>query len=194
LTKEIDLFKRATELGKQVIAWQTYGERFPEAIGTTQGVVPNGSARLQTAIPDDPSRYPHRLSSDVRFDETKRKLHVGEGVIDDVDPRIWSYEVSGLQVVRSWLGFRMKERSGRSSSPLDNIRPERWTWEMTKDLISLLHVLEGVIALEPAQDELLTEILAGELFLAEELPTPTDEERAAPQFERQQQIRMDLKV
>lgn len=84
----------------------------------------------------------------------------------------------------------MKERSGRKSSPLDDIRPERWTWEMTKELLALLRVLEGVIALEPAQDALLSEIVAGELFLAEELPVPTDAERKAPQVEREQQLRL----
>jgi hypothetical protein len=47
-------------------------------------------------------------------------------------------------------------------------------------------VLEGVIALEPAQDALLGEIVGGDLFLAEELPVPTDAERAAPKADRQQ--------
>jgi hypothetical protein len=88
----------------------------------------------------------------------------------------------------------MKERSGRKSSPLDDIRPERWTGEMTRELKHLLWVLEGVIALAPAQDELLGEIVAGELFLAEELPKPTDAERAAPRVDRQQQMGMDLGV
>ncbi len=112
----------------------------------------------------------------------------GEGVFGDVDPRIWAYQVSGLRVVRSWLGYRMKERSGRKSSPLDDIRPERWTGEMTWELQDLLWVLEGVIALEPAQDALLGGIVVGELFLAEELPVPTEAERAAPRADRQQRL------
>ena len=82
----------------------------------------------------------------------------------------------------------MKERSGRKSSPLDDIRPERWTGEMTWELQDLLWVLEGVIALEPAQAALLGEIVAGELFLAEELPVPTEAERAAPKVDRQQRL------
>jgi hypothetical protein len=84
----------------------------------------------------------------------------------------------------------MKERSGRKSSPLDDIRPERWTWEMTRELLDLLHVLEGVIALEPAQAALLDEIVASQLFVASELPEPTEAERKAPVVERRQQ--MDL--
>lgn len=124
----------------------------------------------------------------MTYDDKERELHVGEGVIAHVDPRIWAYEVSGLRVVRSWLGYRMRERSGRSSSPLDDIRPERWTWEMTKELLELLWVLEGVIALESAQAELLDEIVAGDLLLANELPTPTEAERRAPRVARQQQM------
>src|SRR5690606_30619693 len=127
-------------------------ERFPESIRTTQGNVPKGNATLIEPIPQEPEHYPQTLN-DVRYDEATQKLHVGDGVIGDVDPRIWDYEVSGLRVVRSWLGYRVKERSGRRSSPLDDIRPERWTWKMTQELMNLLWVLEGVIALEPAQAE-----------------------------------------
>lgn len=58
VTKDASLFQRAVDLGKQVIAWQTYAERFPEAIGTARGLVPNGSARVKADIPDDPDRYP----------------------------------------------------------------------------------------------------------------------------------------
>ena len=164
----------------------SYAERFPEAIGTSRGQVPQGTARVETAIPDDPERYPRTLTQDVRYQPDTRELHISEGVIARVDPRIWEYEVSGLRVVRSWLGYRMKERSGRSSSPLDNIRPERWTFEMTRELLELLWVLEGVIALEPEQAQLLDEIVASDLFLATDLPTPTDAERAAPTTNRQQ--------
>ncbi|MGI8484576.1 MAG: type ISP restriction/modification enzyme [Thermomicrobiales bacterium] len=191
LTKDAALFRHATNLGKQVIAWQTYAERFPESIGTTQGNVPRGNASLTTAIPDDPDGYPQSLK-DVAYNECKRELYVGDGIISQVDPRIWAYEVSGLRVVRSWLGYRVKNRSGKKSSPLDDIRPERWTFEMTQELMALLWVLEGVIALEPAQAELLDEIVAGKLFLATELPTPTDAERMPPKVENVQQMGLEI--
>jgi hypothetical protein len=189
LTKEPALFQHAVELGKQVIAWQTYAERFPEAIGTTKGRVPSGNARLEVGIPDNPLKYPQNLN-DVSYTEQTRELRIGEGLVCNVHPRVWSYEVSGLRVVRSWLGYRMKERSGRRSSPLDDIRPERWTLDMTRELMELLWVLEGVIALEPAQAQLLDEIVAGPLFLASELPVPTDAERQPPTVIPHQQTRL----
>ena len=192
LTRDRILFRRAVEIGQQVIAWQTYAERFPKAIGTTQGQVPAGNARVLTDIPDDPDKYPDTLRDDVRYADKLRELHVGEGIFGDVAPEVWAYEDSGLRVVRSWLGYRMKDRAGRRSSPLDDIRPERWTWEMTRELQDLLWVLEGVIALEPAQDELLTEIIAGDLFLSSDLPTPTDAEREPPGVDRRQQLGFEL--
>ena len=59
---------------------------------------------------------------------------------------------------------------------------------MTKELLDLLHALEGVTALEPAQATLLADIVAAPLFLADDLPTPTNAERQAPKVERQQQM------
>jgi len=191
LTKDAILFGRAVELGKRVIAWQTYAERFPESIGARYGQVPPGRARIKVAIPSDPDEYPATLQQDVRYDSEAQELHVGDGVIEHVYPRVWEYEVSGLRIVRSWLGYRMREPAGRKSSALDDIRPERWTWTMTKELLELLWVLEGVLALEPEQDALLGEILASELFLAEELPTPTDAERRAPRVTHVQQLMLD---
>jgi hypothetical protein len=32
--------------------------------------------------------------------------------------------MSGLKVVQLWLGYRMKKRARKKSSPLDDIRPE----------------------------------------------------------------------
>lgn len=193
LTKDASLFKRAVELGRQVIAWQTYAERFPDAINTQRGVIPAGRANLIQEIPYASEHYPVNLHEDVWYDEGTRELHVGGGVIGFVDPAVWIYEVSGFRVVRSWLGYRMRERFGRKSSPLDEIRPDHWTWEMTNELLELLWVLEGIIALEPAQDTLLAEIVSRDLFLASELPAPTAAETRAPDttFSRQPRLISD---
>lgn len=179
ITKDSDLFQRVAEVGKQVIAWQTYARRFPEAIGTSNGYVPQGSANVQVGIPETPEAYPESLN-DVVYDENARELKVGDGVIENVAPEVFNYEVSGFRVVRSWLGYRVKNRSGKKSSPLDDIRPEHWTWEMTEGLLELLWAVEGVVNLEPMQAELLADVLAEDVFLEDELPTPTDAERKPP--------------
>ena len=88
--------------------------------------------------------------------------------------------MSGLKVVQSWLGYRMKKRAGKKSSPLDDIRPERWTARMSDELLELLWVLESTLAMEPELEMALDKIVAGPCFTAAELPTPKPEERKAP--------------
>ena len=88
--------------------------------------------------------------------------------------------VSGLHVVKSWIDHRRRQGAGRSSSPLDAIRPRRWTAAMTRELLELLWVLEWTLAQHPVLDAWLEEVLAGALMDADELPPPTDAERRGP--------------
>jgi hypothetical protein len=81
-----------------------------------------------------------------------------------VAPEVWAVSVSGYQVTRSWLGQRMLRRRGRSSSPLDIIRPTAWSQETTDELLRLLAVLEETLHLYPDLAELLGEIEAGPLI------------------------------
>lgn len=113
-------------------------------------------------------------------------LHVGDGRVAEVSKPVWEFSVSGLKVVEAWLACRMKGGSGKSSSALDEIRPERWTADMTKELLEVLWVLEATIAMYPALDAFLTEVVAGETFSADELPKPTDAERKEPKIETRQ--------
>jgi len=105
---------------------------------------------------------------------------VGEGRFGPVALEVWEFEVSGLKVVQSWLGYRMKKRAGKKSSPLDEIRPERWTARMSDELLELLWVLEATLAMEPALEKALDKIVASPCFIATEIPTPTVDERKAP--------------
>lgn len=74
----------------------------------------------------------------------------------------------------------MKKRSGRKSSPLDEIRPPAWTAALTTELLELLWALEATVAAHPGLDALLGEIVAGPLFAAADFPAPTATERKAP--------------
>jgi len=172
VTKSNVFFRRGVELGRWLIGLHTYGERFG-------GSVPRGKARLQKAIPDTPQGYPE----DFSYDPAEKTLTVGEGEIRPVAPEVHGYNVSGLEVVKSWLGYRKKNPRGRSSSPLDEIRPERWTSEMTRELLELLWVLEATVEREPEFAELLAEITASEFFTPDELPEPTEAERKPPKVE-----------
>ena len=167
ITKEAELFHRVAEHGGRLMYLHTYGERFggPD----DDGSVPQRGARCTKAV--SLAQYP----ADFSYDPMTRVLRVGDGEFSPVGPDVWEYSVSGLQVVKSWLDRRKLNRSGRKSSPLDEIRPEHW--EFTEELLELLWVLEATLALQPAGAALLHEVCSSRLFTQDELPTPISEER-----------------
>jgi hypothetical protein len=175
LSRDRALFTEAVDLGRRLISLHTYGSRFvPDA--ERPGVVPQGNARAIVAVPDTAADYPERFS----YDELSQTIHVGTGAFGPVAPEIWSFSVSGFEVVRSWLAYRMKDGAGRRSSPLDDIRPQRWTPAFTEEFLEILWVLEATVTTYPALESLLGRVVAGPTFTAAELPSPTDAERAAP--------------
>ena len=175
MTRDRGLFEALREAGVKLLRLHSYGERFvPD--GESRGRVPTGSARCTKAVPGNADDYPESF----RHDAEARTLHVGQGEFADVAPEVFDFEVSGLEVVQSWLRYRMKNGAGRKSSPLDNIRPERWTSEFTTELLELLWVLETTVEGYPKQQELLESVLAGDCFRADELPGVPDEMRKLP--------------
>lgn len=166
LTKERPLFQRATRIGRRLLWLHTYGERFSDEFGE----LPEGTAKCLQAPTGQGENYPNTYA----YDAENREIIIGEGKLagrfGPVAPGVWNFEVSGLMVVQSWLGYRMKNRKGKKSSPLDDIGPTEWPWEFTMELLQLLAVLEHTLAGYPAQAELLEEIEAGPLLLAAELP------------------------
>ena len=170
ITKDEALFREVAALGCRLIGWHTYGERFG-------GSLPRGEVRNTKAVPTNPEDYPNEFS----YHPQTRILHVGAGEFAPVAPEVWGFSVSGLDVVKSWLGYRMRERSGRSSSELDKIRPERWTADFTKELLELLWVLEATVARWPELEKRLDEVISGEVFSAADFPEPTESERKAPE-------------
>jgi hypothetical protein len=172
ITKDGDMFRRAVELGNNLLWVHTYGERLiPE--GKKRGWIPRGKARSKVGTPSTPERYPESY----KYDCAAQELHVGDGVFEQVRPAVWNFSVSGLRVVESWLAYRMRGGAGRKSSPLDEIRPQRW--EFDEELLYLLWVLDYTIDLMPDVNALFEQVVAGDLFLASELPTPTGAERLA---------------
>lgn len=126
-------------------------------------------ARCIEPVPETIGGYPDSYS----YNEETRTLRVGLGAFAPVSPEVYGFEVSGLKVVQSWLGYRMKEAAGKKTSPLDRIGPERGTAQFTTELLELLHVLEETVAVQPEQSRLLDGVLAVQCFGAQELlPVP----------------------
>jgi hypothetical protein len=179
LTADAKLFAEAVALGSEVIWLHCYGERFvdPKANRPKQAprlpkdVAPHVPAG--GAIPSAPEPLPETM----HYEPATRRLKIGKGFVENVSPEMWAYEVSGMNVLRQWFSYRRCDRTrpiigDRSPpSPLDSIQPDHWLPEYTTDLLDLLHVLGRLVALEPAQADLLNRICEGPLRSAEELRT-----------------------
>lgn len=175
ITKDADLMAQIAELGGRLIWLHTYGERFVPP-GEKYGGIPLGNAKCTVAVPGDEANYPETYE----YKEEARRLEVGDGVFEPVAPEVWEFSVSGLQVVRSWLSYRMKEGAGKRSSKLDEIRPQTWPAPFTEELCRLLWIIEETLKLTPQLSSLLDRIVEGPVFDAGELPRPDEAERAAP--------------
>ena len=113
LTKDPELFRRAADLGSELIWRHTYGERFAGP-GRRRGSVPPGSTRCLRPVGETTDAYPEGFE----YNETTETLLVGAGRFAPVSREVWEFLVSGFAVVRSWLGYRMRDGAGRKSSPL----------------------------------------------------------------------------
>ena len=133
----------------------------------------HSQAKNTVAVPTN--TYPEAFS----YDEATKTVEVGEGEFGPVDPAVWNYEVSGLKVVQSWLGYRMKNRSGKKSSPLDDIRPTAWTF--STEFVKLLSIIEHFVEAEARAGEHLSKVIEGKLVEPSAIPEPTDDQRKAPQ-------------
>jgi Type ISP C-terminal specificity domain/N-6 DNA Methylase len=172
LTADPALFAQAVTLGRELLFLHTYGERFAHGQRWPTPVVKN-----LTAVPSG------RMPEHFGYDPARRVLDVDGGEFGPVLPEVWDYEVSGLRVVPSWLGYRMKHRKGKKSSPLDDITPLEWDSEIVSELLRLLNLLTRTIALQPEQATLLDEILAGPLLAADALGNVPPAWRKAPKDE-----------
>jgi hypothetical protein len=180
ITTDAALFRQAVACGRKLVWLHTYGERFVP-IGQQPGRIPAGAAKSIKGIPTAANAYPEAFSwvADTN-DASQGVLLVGEGRLAPVSRAAFEFSVSGYEVVQSWLAYRMKQRAGRKSSPLDEIRPVSWTADLSQELRQLLWVVEATIAIQPDLNELLGNILTGEIVPRDQLTLPTASERCAP--------------
>ena len=90
-------------------------------------------------------------------------------------PEVWTYQVSGKNVLRQWFSYRKKNRERpligdkRKPSPLGDIQPDHWLPEYTSELINVLNVLTLLVQLEPKQAALLKRVCDGPLISSSKL-------------------------
>ena len=177
LTIDAALFAEAAAIGREVVWLHCYGERFADADAEKpENRRPAGPPRMAKGtgptIPKDGMipGAPEPLPDTMDYDPAKKRLRIGKGHIDNVPQGVWDYEVSGKNVLRQWFSYRRRDRTRpiigdrRPPSPLDKIQPDHWLDDYTTDLMNLLHVLGRLVALEPAQADLLERICAAPLL------------------------------
>jgi hypothetical protein len=171
LTAELNLFRRACELGRRVLWLHSYGERFIEPTAdrpTGPPRLPLGSRpQLIVDIPDDEDHIPTRLS----YEAVSQTLHVGDGQVRRVPQAVWDYQVAGMRVVRHWFRYRTGEPTGRYPTELDAIPLGRWDDVMIKELLNLLNILGFLIEVAPKQQAVLDQICQGPRIHMDELIT-----------------------
>lgn len=177
ITADPATFTAAADLGRTVIWLHTFGERMadPDRGRPSQAPrLPDAKRPLipkNGAIPSAPDAMPDAID----YHPAERRLTIGQGCVENVDPAVWHYEVSGKQVLRQWFSYRKAHRERpligdrRPPSPLGDIQPDHWLSEYTTELINLLHVLGRLVALEPEQAGLLERICSGPTITAAEL-------------------------
>jgi hypothetical protein len=175
LTADPELFDRMCTHGRRLMFLQTFGERFGAPGDSLPELATIRWERKVTSIPE--------TTKDVVYDDSSRSLRVGDGRLVGVDPDVWAFEVSGMPVVKKWLGYRTRKGTGRaasSESPLDQIRPERWDDAWSEELLQLVTVLRSTLDLLPDGQFLLDEICAGPLVAALDLPAVPPALREVP--------------
>lgn len=174
ITEDVALFERVVEFGREMLVQCTFAARFSSIneYGQPEAAIVTGQARVGAKVP--PTPYPESF----KYDRKSQVLRVGEGAFTGVRPDVWDFQVSGLKVVQSWLGYRMAVRKGRKSSDLDYIHPQEWAFD--QELLDLLWVIEFVVNATPRAAGLLQEVVSGPLLVAKELPLPSSAEVSEP--------------
>lgn len=179
LTSDAVLWSEAVAVGRELLWLHTYAERFQDSqagrgkhIPLVEGL---GWDRPVVTMPQTPA--------DIRYDAQAQTIEIGDGRVAGVRQDVWDYSVSGMQVVKKWLGYRTAKGAGRAASsknPLDQIRPQSWPDEWNDELLDLLRVLTLTLDMHPAQADLLDRICDGPLISADELPKPKAAEKQPP--------------
>jgi hypothetical protein len=194
LTSDRDTFAETADLGRTIVWLHTFGERMsdPQKGRPAQPprLPPSKRPRVPAAgaIPQEPAEMP----DSINYDASKRRLLLGRGYVENVEPGVWLYEVSGKQVLLQWFSYRKANRARpiigdrRAPSLLASIQPDHWLAEYTTELINVLNVLGWLVELEPVQAALLERVCAGPTISSEELraagafQVPTQPKRRVP--------------
>lgn len=186
LTADPALWERAVQLGKQVVWLHTYGERgeplpgmkylhqLPEGADYT---LPTPTVDMGKTMPEKkPSFSPDPVDSlsEEQNNPAMGTVSFGQARCENVEKRVFDYTVGGNQVLGLWAKYRLKKPVVRRSSSLNDIVQREWPAAWSEEYERLLYTLTHLVHLEPAQEKLLDEVLAGEQIFREEFVDTED--------------------
>lgn len=167
LTSDAELWSRAVQLGKYVVWLHTYGARGEPLPGMTRVTdkptdglysMPVYEKSMGGAMPEKKPTFT------LGEDDIHGEIAFGASRWSNIKKAVFDYTVGGQQTIGLWAKYRLKKPIGRKSSPLDDIVQQSWPSEWTTEFKELLCVLTHLVHLEPAQEKLLADILAGDLI------------------------------
>lgn len=173
ITRDAALWERAVELGREVIWLHTYAERYVDPAEGREA----GNVRSDWPVDAQPMSLEAVTTMPVklRYDDVRRQIVFTDddggrnGAWGPVPREVFDYTVGGMNIIGSWFKYRKKNPGGKKTSPLDDIHVDEWPIEWTREFTELLTVLTRLVSLEPAQAEVLKQILAGPLVTRAEL-------------------------
>ena len=178
LTADPALWERAVQLGKQVVWLHTYGERGEPLPGGVDYALPTPTVDMGKTMPEKkPSFSPDPVTDSLSEEENipvTGTVSFGKARCENVEKRVFDYTIGGNQVLGLWAKYRLKKPEVRSSSPLDYIVQREWPEAWSEEYERLLYTLTHLVHLEPAQEKLLDEVLAGEQIFREEFVDTED--------------------
>lgn len=159
ITLQHDLLLKVADLGSTAIELFTYCEK----------TLNRERAQVTVRVKNGPRivgerATPQGMPESAIYDPEAETLRLGELVIERVPENVWNYQVSGMHVVRHWVGYRKAVPSTKWSTPLNDIVTETWPKAWTEELLDLLHVIMQLRSLEPKHKLLLEKVLAEPLL------------------------------
>lgn len=186
LTADPELWERAVQLGKQIVWLHTYGERgeplpgmqylhqLPEGADYT---LPTPTVDMGKTMPEKkPSFSPDPVDSlsEEENNPAMGTVSFGQARCENVEKRVFDYTIGGNQVLGLWAKYRLKKPETKWSSSLNDIVQREWPEAWSEEYERLLYTLTHLVHLEPAQEKLLDEVLAGEQIFREEFVDTED--------------------
>jgi hypothetical protein len=159
ITLKHDVLLAVSDLGSTAIELFTYCER----------TLNREKVQSLLRLKDGPQivgerATPRGMPESVIYDSESESLHLGDLVISGVQENVWNYQVSGMHVIKKWVGYRKAKPSTKPSSPLNEIITETWPKAWTVELLDLLHVITQLRSLESQHEVLLDKVLNGPLL------------------------------